>query len=381
MKVLYILPSYSIYSGDNLSILNLLIGLSQFNVEPLVVVSKKATFFSELEKFNIPYKVVLNDPTAYSPPCNNLKDSILFLWRLVKYSHRFRNSIKEISSIVKEFKPQIIHSNTGPTMSGYKISRKYKIHHVWHIREYLDLDFQSRLLFSSKEHRRRLSERNNYAIAITKDLFHYYNLSAKDRVIYNGILKAGFARLTLNKKKYFLFVGRLTEKKGAGQLIKAFIKFTENDSDFQLLLAGGSVDQGYLDLLKEDVKQNKLENRVFFLGERNDVHDLMLFATALIVPSAFEGFGRITAEAMFNGCLVIGNNSGGTKEILKENNAGVLYSSQEELTSAMHAVIKNGIDYYYPIIKKAQEQAVSLYSQERNASEVYKYYTEILRNN
>ena len=37
-------------------------------------------------------------------------------------------------------------------------------------------------------------------------------------------------------------------------------------------------------------------------------------ALALFVPSSFEGFGFITVEAMFCGCLVIGRNTGGTKE-------------------------------------------------------------------
>jgi len=49
---------------------------------------------------------------------------------------------------------------------------------------------------------------------------------------------------------------------------------------------------------------------------RDDVYAIMSRATALIVPSHFEGFGRITAEAMFNGCLVAGYNSAGTREIL-----------------------------------------------------------------
>lgn len=39
-------------------------------------------------------------------------------------------------------------------------------------------------------------------------------------------------------------------------------------------------------------------------------------ATALIVPSPFEAFGLITAEAMFNKCLVIGKDTAGTKNNL-----------------------------------------------------------------
>ena len=58
-------------------------------------------------------------------------------------------------------------------------------------------------------------------------------------------------------------------------------------------------------------------NNLSYLGFRKDVYNLMANATALIVASKCEGFGLITIEAIFNGCFVIGNNSGVTKEILE----------------------------------------------------------------
>lgn len=53
---------------------------------------------------------------------------------------------------------------------------------------------------------------------------------------------------------------------------------------------------------------------IVFLGYRTDISVLMAKAKALIVPSQFEAFGFITAEAMFYGCPVIGRNTGGTQE-------------------------------------------------------------------
>lgn len=122
-------------------------------------------------------------------------------------------------------------------------------------------------------------------------------------------------------------------------------------------------------------------DRVKFLGMRNDMSDLMTKATVLVVPSVYEGFGRVTVEAMFNGCLVIGNNSGGTKEILEKENLGILYSGHDELVTAMKTVVLKGIESYYPLIKKAQERAVTLYSQEQNVEDVYKFYQDILNQN
>ena len=85
-------------------------------------------------------------------------------------------------------------------------------------------------------------------------------------------------------------------------------------------------------------------------------------------------FGRITAEAMFNGCLVIGNNTVGTKP----ENLGILYTGHDQLVLALKNVVKNKIEFYFPLILKAQERAVALYSQEQNVDSVYKLYNEII---
>lgn len=40
---------------------------------------------------------------------------------------------------------------------------------------------------------------------------------------------------------------------------------------------------------------------------------LLKYASALLVASPSEGLGRMTAEAAFAGCMVIGYNAAGTK--------------------------------------------------------------------
>ena len=151
-------------------------------------------------------------------------------------------------------------------------------------------------------------------------------------------------------------------------------------TDYKLYIAGDTTDINYKQTLLSLVKENNLCEYVVFLGMRDDICDLMAHATALVVPSIYEGFGFITVEAMFNGCLVIGNNSAGTKEILEPENLGILYSGHDELVSAMKTVVENGIESYFPMIMKAQERAVALYSQEQNVDAVYKLYNEIIDN-
>ena len=80
------------------------------------------------------------------------------------------------------------------------------------------------------------------------------------------------------------------------------------------------------------------------------------------------------AEAMFNGCLVIGFKAAGTKEILEKNVLGLLYSSGEELLSLMESVANCESSYYSEIILRAQQEAVDSFSIEKNAEMIARFY-------
>ena len=95
-------------------------------------------------------------------------------------------------------------------------------------------------------------------------------------------------------------------------IIDAFIEKAAVDAGYKLLIAGAGETE-YETYLKNKVSHSKLDERILFLGYRQDVFDLMAKAKALIVASDFEGFGFITAEAMYAGCYVIGKNTAGTK--------------------------------------------------------------------
>ncbi len=118
-------------------------------------------------------------------------------------------------------------------------------------------------------------------------------------------------------------------------------------------------------------------NSIEWLGYQKDVLSYMNKATALIVASHFEGFGRMTAEACFAGCLVIGRNSGGTREILKET-SGFLFNDNNELVSSMQMVSSLAPKEYQERALYAQHKAQELYSIDNNIDQTYNFYKEIL---
>ena len=132
------------------------------------------------------------------------------------------------------------------------------------------------------------------------------------------------------------------------------------------------------------VTEAGIDSRVDWLGTRSDVYDLMAHALAEIVPSHFEGFGFITAEAMFNGCLVIGRNIGGTKEQfdngveLTGEEIGIRFEKDQELPAILHSIVQKGIKHYEPMILRAQQVVQQLYTSERNAELIYQFYQYII---
>jgi glycosyltransferase involved in cell wall biosynthesis len=375
IKVLYIV-NHAVPYGANVALLNILDNITSYGIEPMVVVGKDGRLCEELEKRNIPFTKVNHFFSVY-PVAKSFRNKVAFIPRLLQRLLINIIAIKKLTKIAKDYHADLIHTNIGPTHIGYSTAKKLGIPHVWHIREYQDLDFNYHPFPSKYAFVRKLRSKNNYSIAITYGILNHFELRENARVIYDGVSKKTQTQFIEKKEKYFLYVGHLTEKKGVKQLLSAFICFATFDNEYKLLIAGDG-EGPFFEELHQMAMKSAYVKRIHFLGFRKDVCDLMAKATALVVPSFCEGFGFITVEAMFNGCLVIGNNSGGTKEILEKENLGILYSGQDELVSAMRTTISNGIECYYPMLKKAQERAKVLYSIDSNVEKIYKYYMDIL---
>ena len=146
----------------------------------------------------------------------------------------------------------------------------------------------------------------------------------------------------------------------------------------------GDGDCGYVNKLKEKVQCLNLSGNIIFLGYRNDIAELMAHSKAVIVPSYFEAFGFITAEAMYNGTQVIGFDSAGTKEQMDnvdaemKENICLRFSNKKELAESINYCIKEPV-------KKQELLHISEfvkfeYSDKQSAQKVYDFYNYILKN-
>lgn len=316
MKVLYVCSTEDIY-GDNKALLNLLPYLENMGVVPVFLVKGESNFFNYLKQTG--YTVVsFHGFYAHAMVHNNiLKLYVSWIKRI--FTQKVLQRDKEFNSllsIIAKEKVDLIHTNNGICTLGYKLARKLNIPHVWHIREYIDKDANYKFMPCKYIYSMHLKRPINYTIAITDGVKNHFHLNKRTSTIYDGvIIDEELPSIVEEKEDYFLYVGRLAEGKRVVDAIKAFIVFKKENykSNTKLYIAGeGTVK--YTCFLHSIIVKNNMIDDIVFLGYRTDISVLMAKAKALIVPSQFEAFGFITAEAMFYGCPVIGRNTGGTQE-------------------------------------------------------------------
>ncbi len=149
------------------------------------------------------------------------------------------------------------------------------------------------------------------------------------------------------KRPYFLYLGTLKPSKNIPFLLNAFSIFLKHQSskapEYQLVIAGK---KGWLfDDIFATVKKLKLEKNVVFTDYFQDSYKWSFYkqATALVIPSLYEGFGMPALEAMSVGTPVIGSNVTSIPEVI--DNAGILIdpTNTKELVKALTKISKPAI--------------------------------------
>ena len=384
MKVFCILSTSSLTGGSSLSFVQYCAEIKKReDVDLIVSVPCKGPAYDYLESLNIKTEIV---PTRFNIyPQTTFRIFFLAPVKLLKHLYINKKHERRLLNCIQKHKPDIIYTNVGVVNIGYNVAKRLSIPHIYHLREYQDLDFKMKIIPSRSSFLKKIKD--SYTICITKGIQNHFNLvgNPNSRVIYNGVLKPNQEQ-TLHKDPYFLFVGRLTEEKNPFCVIRAFSQFCKTNNNFKLLLAGGATSEHELTKYKSFCEENNISEKVCFLGICNDIDKLMQKAYAVVVASNFEGLGRVTIESMLNGCLVIGRNTTGTKEqfdnglSLTGKEIGIRFEGDEELNEKMQYAVSLSKEQYNEYTKRALYTVEKLYTPKRCADDVYDFFKYIIKN-
>lgn len=140
-------------------------------------------------------------------------------------------------------------------------------------------------------------------------------------------------------------IGRLDAKKGVHVLVEAMHLMAARGVEARLLVVGehGTGDPIYAEQLRERATR-LLDDRVRFLGRRDDVPDILRAVDVLVVASDAEPFGLTALEAQASRTPVVGTDAGGLPEFVRHEETGLLVPPGDApaLARAIERVIAGG---------------------------------------
>ncbi|MHC1721413.1 MAG: glycosyltransferase family 4 protein [Clostridiaceae bacterium] len=175
-------------------------------------------------------------------------------------------------------------------------------------------------------------------------------------------------------KDYFIYLGRLSEEKGVDTLLRA-MKSVQG----KLIIAGTGPSA---ENLKEWAENEGLTNKVEFAGYKtgDELKSIINEAMFIVVPSKwYENAPYSILEAMASGKAVIGANIGGIPEMIKDEETGLIFRTEdhEDLAQKINQLLlkpETAADYG----RNARAAVEKLYGSEEHYLKILKIYEELI---
>lgn len=147
-----------------------------------------------------------------------------------------------------------------------------------------------------------------------------------------------------------LVVGTLKEQKGHRYLVDAIAPIIAENPHLHVLFAG---DGQLREPLQQQVREAGLEKHIHFLGNRQDVPDLLAASDYFVLPSLWEGLPMALIEAMASGLPVVATQVSGSQQVVVSGESGILVppGDSEQLRQAISSLI------FDPVQSRAMGQA------------------------
>ena len=116
-------------------------------------------------------------------------------------------------------------------------------------------------------------------------------------------------------------VGRLDPVKDFPTLMKGFRQIKDSFSGAKLVIVGDGPVRSNLSRLGEELG---LDSSLIWLGERNDIPELLRSFDIFVQTSIFEGMSNTILEAMASSLPIIATDTGGNPEVVSNGENGIL---------------------------------------------------------
>lgn len=241
-----------------------------------------------------------------------------------------------IARFIKNNQIDIIHANSAAAgIVGVLVKKKYVPD--------LPLIYTAHGVFGNNRKEKILSECDRILCVsklVRQSAIEKGYPQQKLSVVYNGIDTAKFypnrqdassirSRLGIPDEAFTLgIVSRIKnlQDKGHDDILRVFEKYAKT-SEWHLIIIGKGKS---LWKIKYRVKKHCLSKRIHCLGHITDVENYLDAINVLVLPSKFETFGLVLAEAMAMEKPVVAYAVGGVPEVVKDGETGFLVERGNE---------------------------------------------------
>lgn len=203
-----------------------------------------------------------------------------------------------------------------------------------------------------------------------KDVRVIHNALELDKFKFNLSMRDKYRNDMGLKDKFVVgYVGRLFDKqKNVSRLISIFKDLLKTHPDSCLLLVGDGSDRAMFEQQREDIR-----DKVIFLGQRNDVANLLMAMDAFVMTSWYEGLANTLIEAQAAGLKTVVSSTIPTEDILGIQK---IVSLDEPNEAWVQAILEDA-----PFDRSKTEEPIAKagYDIKIEASKLEEFYMEVAR--
>jgi len=196
----------------------------------------------------------------------------------------------------------------------------------------------------------------------------------KIEVIYNSVEFEKSVKIIPKTNRFrIISVARLIPHKGIEGIIKSLSKL---DFDYEYILLGDGPLRRELENLAK-----KLNVNIVFKGNisKKEVANWLNSSDLFILNSSYEGLPHVVLEAMYNNCAVIASRVGGTPEVVKHMENGLLFEFNNEREIIKNIMLlKNNRKLRNKLIKNAKQFVIKFADVDFMIDRYIKIFEDIL---
>ena len=334
MKILFVSPIGAMFSGAEVSIVNLMKLLVQqghevYNVIPDNTPHIDKDYLRHMDTTGIKL-FQLKTNQWWWPESKTLDISDL------EIQASQQKNIDEIREIIQNEQIELVISNTVNVFQGAMAAACEKVRHFYIIHEFPFGEFGY-----YKDLIPLIDDLSDKIFVVEGELYHTLtNYFTTDKLIpfipYTEVQERPLKNSTISR---FVSIGGINERKNQLELLAAYNHL--NRKDIELVFIGGW-DEQYKKLMDDYIQTHHLE-RVSFVGFHSDPWSLVTDKDILVLPARLETSSLVFVESVLNGVPAIISDNLGHLSSSKFLESGDLYplGDRDLLSQQMATVIEN----------------------------------------